>query len=142
MVCLGRQVADLVKADPFADRVAREEDGQFISVLEKLPRNLPAVPYYAPAGKDWQVGVLAIHGRFVVSVLRRVGRTLPYPNEVVERHFGVAATTRNWQTILKVAALLEADVGRAAHRRKLGLRTGNMGDTRGNSGWPETKPTG
>jgi hypothetical protein len=66
----------------------------------------------------WQVGLLAVQGRFVVSVLRRVGKTFLYPNEVVERHFGVPATTRSWKTVLKICSALEEDAGRPAQPKK------------------------
>jgi uncharacterized protein (DUF1697 family) len=32
-----------------------------------------------------------------------------YPNAVVEKKFGVAATTRNWNTIEKVVKILRED---------------------------------
>jgi hypothetical protein len=37
-----------------------------------------------------------------------------YPNEVVEKNLGVAGTTRNWKTILKVHDALTKDVERAS----------------------------
>ena len=118
MVCPARELTDLVMADPFSAPSLHDTDGQFISVLETRPRRLPPLPLFAPAGQDWQVGVMAVHGRFVVSVLRRVGRRLLYPNEVVERHFGVAATTRGWQTVLSVCRALVTDGGRQKDREK------------------------
>jgi hypothetical protein len=32
-----------------------------------------------------------------------------YPNEVLEKKLAISATTRNWQTILKVHAILQTD---------------------------------
>jgi uncharacterized protein (DUF1697 family) len=32
-----------------------------------------------------------------------------YPNAIVEKQFGVAATTRSWNTIEKVATVLRKD---------------------------------
>jgi len=31
-----------------------------------------------------------------------------YPNQVIEKNFGVATTTRSWNTIEKVAKILKA----------------------------------
>jgi hypothetical protein len=31
------------------------------------------------------------------------------PNGIMEKQFGVSATTRNWNTILRVCAVLQAD---------------------------------
>ncbi len=124
MVCPARALTDLVRADPFSAPPLRSADGQFISVLETRPRRLPTLPHHAPAGKDWQVGVMAVHGCFVASVLRRVGRRLLYPNEVVEKHFGVAATTRGWPTVLRIHDTLRADAGRPDHREPSPSRGG------------------
>jgi len=122
IVCPARDLVDLVRADPFSAPSLRAVDGQYVSVLETRPRRLPALPFHAPAGKDWQVGVVAVHGRFVASVLRRVGGRLLYPNEVVEKRLGIAATTRGWPTVLKVHDALQADAessrsGSGARRR-------------------------
>lgn len=125
MICPARDVIDLVDLDPFSDEASRKADGQFISVLEIRPRTRPRLPLYVPEGRDWQVGVTAVHGRFVATLLRRVGRTLLYPNEVVEKRLGVAATTRGWQTILKVRQALRMESGLTAEGRK--PRSGRSG---------------
>ena len=51
--------------------------------------------------------IIGVTGRFALSLHRRLGRTLVYPNEVVEKNLGVAATTRNWSTISVVCRVLE-----------------------------------
>jgi hypothetical protein len=80
----------------------------YVSVLAKRPAALPKLPIAQPPGKDWQVKLLAGVGRIVISHHRRAGRRLIYPNEVVEKHFGGPATTRNWSTIERIVALLRA----------------------------------
>jgi len=114
MICPARALMDLVKLDPFGDEASRTADAQFISVLEHRPRRLPPLPFYEPAGREWQVQVTAIHGCFVATLQRRAARSRLYPNEVVEKRLGVAATTRGWATILRVLRALEAEpAGRA-----------------------------
>ncbi len=83
MICPARDVIDLVALDPFSDEASRKTDGQFISVLENRPRTRPRLPLYVPEGRDWQV----------------------------EKRLGVAATTRGWQTILKVCQALGMESG-------------------------------
>ena len=51
---------------------------------------------------------MAVSGRFALSV-RRLGET--YSNAVVEKHFGVPATTRNWNTIETICEVLEKPGG-------------------------------
>src|SRR3990172_5645936 len=101
IVCRARDVIDLLEADPFASDALPTADGQFISVVERRPRTLPRLPVCVPDGRSWQVWVLGIHGRFVATLLRKSSRSLVYPNEVVEKLLGVAATTRGWSTILR-----------------------------------------
>ncbi len=109
MICTARELVDLVCNDPFDDRALDQDIKRFISVLERRPRVMPDLPIHAPEGKDWQVAVIAVRGPFAVSFLRRTGKTLVYPNEVIEKQLDVAATTRSWSTILNVRQALESD---------------------------------
>jgi len=52
--------------------------------------------------------VVAVVGKFALSFWRRQGKTLVYPNEVVEKKFGLTATTRNWNTIAAIRQNLQA----------------------------------
>ncbi len=117
MICPARDLLALVAAAPFADAPAGTD--AFVSVLERAPRRLPALPHRSPAQKPWQVSVMAVHGSCVVSVLRR-SANVRYPNEVVEKLFGLPATTRGWATILKLAAAFESEP--AAARKQPGRR--------------------
>jgi uncharacterized protein (DUF1697 family) len=107
MICPARDVIDFVDGDPFSDAAARKADAHYVSVLEQRLRKPPALPFYTPEGRDWQVGVTAIHGQFVAALFRRIGKRLLYPNQVVEKWLGAAATTRGWPTMLKVREALE-----------------------------------
>jgi hypothetical protein len=53
------------------------------------------------------VRVVAAARPFVASVHRRLDRALIYPNDVVEKSFGVTGTTRNWSTILSIAEIID-----------------------------------
>jgi len=50
---------------------------------------------------------VGVTGKFAVSLWRRLGRSIVYPNEVVEKALGVPATTRNWSTIEAIRDILE-----------------------------------
>jgi uncharacterized protein (DUF1697 family) len=105
MICPARDVLDLTSRRP-----SRQDKDvtQYVSVLANRPQALPPLPIAQPAGKDWQVKVIDVTGRFAVSLHRRMGRTLVYPNEVVEKKLGVSATTRNWNTIAAICKVLNA----------------------------------
>jgi uncharacterized protein (DUF1697 family) len=106
MICPAREVRDLAAEEPFSDQAADEGVTRYVSVLAKRPRSLPALPVLRPDGDAWQVKVFAVPGRFALSLHRRTGKNLVYPNEIVEKHFGVAATTRNWNTISAICDIL------------------------------------
>ena len=77
-----------------------------MSVMERAPKP-SALPIERPSGKPWEVRVLRVDGRYAVSLwLRRWARIL-YPNEVVEKAFGVPATTRAWSTLDAIRAALD-----------------------------------
>ena len=104
MICPARDVLALARGKWFEDEPAGKDVGRFASVLQKAPRAKPPLPIEQPAGGKWEVRIIAITGRFVLSV-RRLGQT--YSNAVVEKHFGVPATTRNWNTIETIREILE-----------------------------------
>lgn len=107
MICRAQEVLDLASADPFADQLAGSDVKNYVTVLAKRPRALPELPIGRPAGEAWQVKLIAIRDRFVLSLHRRLGRALIYPNEVVEKTLGVSATTRNWNTINAIHGILK-----------------------------------
>jgi uncharacterized protein (DUF1697 family) len=109
MICRAKDIGALLAGDPFAKAAAGGETTRYVSILEKPPRPLPALPIRRPAGDDWQVEVTTLRGRFALSLHRRTGRKLIYPNEVVEKHLGVAATTRNWNTIRAIGDILRLE---------------------------------
>ena len=111
MMCTAQDLIDLVDADPLRDHAEARDVTRYVSVIEKRPRAMPSLPIYAPespGNNDWQVAVMEIRGCFAVSLHRRKAKTLVYPNEVVEKRLGVAATTRNWNTMLTLRAALDA----------------------------------
>lgn len=107
MVCRSRDVIDLASGEPFPDGPFGKDVTRVVSVLAKRPRTLPPLPISQPAGEKWQVKVIGVPGRFALSLYRRLGRTVVYPNEVVEKKLGVSATTRNWNTISAICDILK-----------------------------------
>ena len=107
MMCTSRDVIELVSGQPFLKEPSGEAVSWFVSILAKRPPSLPPLPIRQPAGENWQVKIIEVTGRFALSLHRRLGRTLVYPNEVVEKKLGVSATTRNWNTISAVCEILK-----------------------------------
>src|SRR5437667_7139866 len=79
---------------------------RFVSVLAKRLRALPPLPLSLPSDDDWLLKIIAIQDRFVLGLYRRQMKAISYLGKV-EKKFGVAATTRNWNTIQKVVKELQ-----------------------------------
>ncbi|HEV2968975.1 MAG TPA: DUF1697 domain-containing protein [Pirellulales bacterium] len=107
MVCQAREVLELAASEPFEVESVGDDVVRYVSVLAKRLRTSVRLPICRPAGDEWQVKAIAIRGRFALSLHRRLGRTLVYPNEVVEKCLGVPATTRKWNTIAAVCEILK-----------------------------------
>jgi uncharacterized protein (DUF1697 family) len=107
MICNGRNLLDLASAAPFPNARSYKDARRFVTVMLKQPRELPLLPISHPPGDQWQVQIVGVSGRFALSFWRRMGKALIYPNEVVEKKFGVSATTRNWDTITTICDILE-----------------------------------
>lgn len=105
LVIPGRDVAALVEADPFREIAAPVEAKPEVGVLAETPPRAPAMPLERPETSAWQVRIVAQRGRFVLA-LRRPGTPLVYTNGVVEKEWGVPATTRTWGTMAAVAKAL------------------------------------
>jgi uncharacterized protein (DUF1697 family) len=104
MICSARDVLAFTLVDWFPATSKEKDLVRFVSVLQKIPRTKPMLPFEQPAGRNWEVRLLAVSGPFVISI-RRLGET--YSNAVVEKHFGQRATTRNWNTIEKICDVIE-----------------------------------
>ena len=107
MICPARDLLNLVWTDPFAGQPFPKGAKRYVTVLAKRPRTLPRLPILRPDGADWQVKVVEVTGKFAVSLSRRLGKSILYPNEVIERTFGVPGTTRNWNTLEAIRDILE-----------------------------------
>ena len=106
MISPAREILELTRSEPFRGAPAGKDVGRFVSVMSKVPRTLPRLPLDQPAGDKWEVRIVGIRGRFALSLRQRRERATAYPNEVVEKHLGIPATTRNWNTISTICQIL------------------------------------
>jgi uncharacterized protein (DUF1697 family) len=107
IICPARDVIKLASRDRFARQPSGPDITRFVSVLAKPPALPPPLnlPYYLPSPDDWLLKIIAIDDRFVLGLYRRQMKVIGYLGKM-EKLFGVAATTRNWNTIQKVAQIL------------------------------------
>ena len=110
MICPARDIIRLAANDPFTGQPSGEKITRFVSILAKplpLPRTLK-LPHYLPSPDDWLLKIIAIQDRFLLGVYRREMKAIGYLGKI-EKLLGVSATTRNWNTIAKIAKTLSED---------------------------------
>lgn len=97
-----RELAALVRSAPFRDHEDTNDLKLYVAFLAAGPRRAPELPLHLPSD-----GLEAIELRRhdVLLVSRRVRGRFGFPNNFVEKEFGVPATTRNWNTVTKLVAL-------------------------------------
>ena len=123
MICPAKQIVDLMRRDPFSRTPSGPNITRFVNILHKPLRKriafdllrtsniehqrsqLPSLPVSMPSDNDWLLKIIAIRGRFVLGLYRRQMKAISYLGRV-EKLLGVPATTRNWNTIKKVAGIL------------------------------------
>src|SRR6266403_983660 len=106
MICPARDIIKLASKDPFSRQPSGPNITRFVSVLAKRLPAPPPLPLSLPSDDDWLLKIIAIQGRFVLGLYRREMKAISYLGKV-EKKFGVAATTRNWNTIEKVVKVLQ-----------------------------------
>src|SRR6478672_13601723 len=108
MICSARDIIELVSTDPFAEHASGPDITRFVNVLAKRLAHPPALPLYLPSENNWLLKVIAIENRFVFGLYRREMKAIRYLGKV-EKLLGVPSTNRNWNTIQKVAKILETN---------------------------------
>ena len=107
MICEGREIVGLLSRDHFAAQPVRPGIVGFVTVLSKTPRSAPSTPVSLPPSGPWLLKILAREGRFVFGVYRRQMKAIGHLG-TLDRLFGVPATTRNWNTIVAIAKVLDS----------------------------------
>src|SRR5215831_512150 len=64
MICQAQDVLALADSAPFGNMASRADVTRYVSVLAERPRSVPSLPLEKPGGREWQVKVIAIDGRF------------------------------------------------------------------------------
>ena len=105
VVCQGREIVDLLLQDPFRGQSVEPGVVRFVSVLCQRPRLAPSTPIQFPPSGQWLMKILGRRNRFVIGMYRRHMKVIGYLG-ALDRLYGVSVTTRNWNTIAKIAKVL------------------------------------
>ena len=107
MICPARDIMKLASRNPFLEQPSTQNITRFVNVLHKPLRSPPPLPLSLPSDDHWLLKIIAIQGRFVLGLYRRQMKAIGYLGKI-EKLLGTPATTRNWNTIEKVAKILRA----------------------------------
>jgi uncharacterized protein (DUF1697 family) len=104
----GAEIVALVRSRPFAGVTFSKDLRGWAAALREKPRARPKLPIVAPASGQWSVRFERVEGAFALGLFQRRDKGgFIFPNQVVEKELGVPATSRWWETLEKLAALLE-----------------------------------
>jgi uncharacterized protein (DUF1697 family) len=106
VLCDGRDLLRLGNENPFGAEPSRPDIVRFVSILSRTGGLRTPLPVAFPPDGEWLVRVIACKNRFVFGMYRRHMKTIGYLGRI-DKLFGVAATTRNWNTILAVVRILK-----------------------------------
>jgi uncharacterized protein (DUF1697 family) len=108
VVCPGKQILELIASEPFRGVALSKDQRGWVAALSGKPKSSSALPASAPKGKDWCVRIDRVDGGFALGMWRRSPKGFVYPSDFLEKTLGVSATTRGWETLLRIAKILEA----------------------------------
>ncbi|HVS83089.1 MAG TPA: DUF1697 domain-containing protein [Pyrinomonadaceae bacterium] len=101
------ELKDILKRNPFKKIKASDDVMMFVVFLAAEPKGKPKLPLRSLTEN---LEVLAIRDRAAFILCRRKKNGMfSFPNNFLEKEFGVAATTRNWNTVNRIVALAEAE---------------------------------
>ena len=106
VLCDGRDLIRLEMENPFGAEPARPDIVRFVSILSKASRCKAVIPCQLPPRGEWFVRVIGSKSRFVFGMYRRRMKTISYLGQM-DKLFGAAATTRNWNTIVAIVRILK-----------------------------------
>ena len=110
VLCEGRDLMRLETENPFGTQPSSPDVVRFVSILSKAGGVRASLPVTFPSEGEWLVRVIASDGQFVFGVYRRHMKTIGYLGQI-DKLYGVPATTRNWNTIIRILEILKNPAG-------------------------------
>jgi uncharacterized protein (DUF1697 family) len=101
----GRDIIRMTAPNRFSNAALPDGTVRFVSVLCARPRIWPKLPLQFPSRGPWLVKIVARDRRFVAGLYRRHMKTIGYLGKL-DQLFGAPLTTRNWNTMTAIAAVL------------------------------------
>lgn len=112
MICDGSDFLAWQARSPFGSATTEPNTVRFLSILPQGGGVKRAMPITLPADGDWLLRVVASRGRYLFGIYRRHMKTIGYLGQL-DKVFGAPATTRNWNTIAAILAILKGEEKKA-----------------------------
>jgi uncharacterized protein (DUF1697 family) len=97
------QLKSIIEGNPFVKLTISNPSKLYVTFIKDELKQKPKLPFLSPK-KD--VEVLQIKDREIYCITHEINGRSGFSNQFIEKEFGVRATTRNWNTIIKVYDLL------------------------------------
>lgn len=98
-----RQVAQVVDKAPFSDRDSVSGAKLYVAFLARRPRRIPTFP--VSSSKEGLEAIAMTDREVFIVSRRKENGFFGFPNNFIEERLGIAATSRNWSTVTKIASL-------------------------------------
>jgi uncharacterized protein (DUF1697 family) len=103
MLRTSSELRRMVKSEPFAPLAGDADTKLYVAFLAAKPRRTPEFPLRSSTEALEAIGM---RGKDVFIVSRRKENgAFGFPNDFIEKQLGVSATTRDWPTVSKMAAM-------------------------------------
>lgn len=99
-----KEIFELLKLDPFQKIKLTKDTRLYVSFLKVSPKTKLTFPWIS---EDNSFQILGIKNKSIFSVLDLSISKSPKVMEALELMFGKEMTTRNWQTVLKIAEKIQ-----------------------------------
>lgn len=103
LVRKGAEVLQLIDSDPFKSIEVTKDTRLYVTFLKETPEAQISVPWVS---EDKSYQIIDVRGRTVCSVLDVSVTKTPKGMDALEKLYGKNVTTRNWNTMVKIAEKL------------------------------------
>lgn len=99
-------ILELLNDDPFKDEVLSKEKRGYVSFLQQKPNTNIQLPWIS---EDTSLKILRVNSKRICSHLDLSKVKTPEAMNILEKLYGKQMTTRNWNTIMRIADKLKAN---------------------------------
>lgn len=103
-VIKAQEIVELIQKDPFQEINVTKDTRLYVSFLKESPRISLDLPWIS---EDQSYQIIDIQDRIICSVLDLSANTTVNGMDALEKLFGKAITTRNWNTILRLGKKMD-----------------------------------